>query len=308
MATEAKSVLYTGTSSGIGFLSAKTMAARGHTVFAGMRNVSGKNREAAQQLKDFSQDVPGTIHVVEMDVTSCEQVNQAAQFAVETAGKIDVAVNSAGQGGLGWQEEFTIEQFHRVMDSFLYGAQRVYRAVLPFMRKRRSGLIINVTTIGARLTLPLRQGPYTCAKWGLEALSERYNQELESFNIQSITVQPGLFPTKLVANAWSCDNTEVSSQYPPYEEDKYYKSFNKFREKMLATNDQGQTAADVIADLIDMPAEKRPTRSVAWSTNLIGCAEAERMNKLFGEVIDELLQKWVRGRHGDFFAEDSSDS
>lgn len=302
---EAQNVLLTGTSSGLGRLTAMTLARKGHNVFAGMRNVDGKNKGSAEELSEFGKGVPGTIHVVNMDVTSDEQVNAAAQTVVDVGGHIDVAVNSAGQGGLGWQEEFSIEQFHQVIDVFLYGAQRVYRAVLPFMRKRRSGLVINVTTIGARLAQPLRQGPYTCAKWGLEALSERYHQELACFNIESITLQPGLFPgTRLLANAWNAHDPAISAEYPPYEEDRYYKTFNKFRERMLQNSDQGQKVADTVADLIVMPAGTRPIRSVVSSKNIIGCPEAEQMNELFGKVQEKLMTAWEMGRHGDFFADE----
>lgn len=302
---KAQNVLLTGTSSGLGRLTARTLASKGHNVFAGMRNVDGKNKAAAEEMIEFGKGVPGTIHVLDMDVTSDEQVDAAAQAVVDRGGWIDVAINSAGQGGLGWQEEFTIEQFHRVIDVFLYGAQRVYRAVLPFMRKRRSGLVINVTTIGARLAQPLRQGPYTCAKWALEALSERYHQELASFNIESITLQPGLFPgTKLLANAWQADNQAVSAEYPPYEEDRYYKTFNRFRARMMENSDQGQKVADTVADLIAMPAGTRPIRSVVSSYNIIGCAEAERMNAVFGEVQEKLLAAWIEGSPGDFFADE----
>ncbi len=301
---KAQHVLITGTSSGFGLLTAQALARKGHTVFAGMRNIDSKNKQAAEGLSAFGEDTPGAIHVLRMDVTSDEQVDAAVQTAMEIGGRLDVAVNSAGQGGLGWQEEFTIEQFHRVIDVFLYGAQRVYRAVLPHMRKARSGLVINVTTIGARLAMPLRQGPYTCAKWALEALSERYHQELEPFNIESITLQPGLFPgTKLLANAWQAGNKEVSAEYPPYEEDRYYQTFNKFKDRMLADSDQGRKVADTIAALIEMPAGQRPIRSVVSSNNIIGCAEAEQMNALFGKLQERLLKVWVGGRHGDFFAE-----
>jgi NAD(P)-dependent dehydrogenase (short-subunit alcohol dehydrogenase family) len=299
-----KRVLLTGTSSGHGFMTAKALASRGHAVFAGMRDAGGKNRGAAERLSAFAEGAPGSIDVLDMDVTSDEQVNAAAARVVELGGQIDVAVNSAGFVSLGWLEEFSIEQFHKIMDVFLYGAQRVYRAVLPDMRKRRSGLIINVTTIGARLAMPLRQGPYTSAKWALEALSERYHQELSSFNIESITVQPGLFPgTRLVANAQYVNNQEVSAGYPPYTEDRYYKAFNKVRERMLQDSDQGQAVADTIASLIDMPAGQRPIRNVVSSYNVIGCAEAEKMNDLFGEVQERLLSVWVQGKPGDFFKE-----
>lgn len=299
---EKQNVLITGTSSGIGRLTAQVLATRGHTVFAGMRNIDGKNKEAAGSLADFAKDTPGQIHVLPMDVTSDEQVNAAVAAALKLAGRIDVAINSAGFGGIGWQEEFTIEEFHRVMDVFLYGAQRVYKAVLPQMRARRSGLVINITTIGARLAMPLRQGPYTCAKWALEALSERYAQELEPFKIESVTVQPGVFPgTRLLANVFYTHNPEVSSGYPPYETDQYYQIWNKFRDGMLTRSDQGQEVAQLIASLIERPAGTRPRRNVVGSNNIIGCAEAERMNSLFGEVQEHLLGVWRQGRPGDFW-------
>lgn len=305
MTEQAKNVLITGTSSGHGFATAKELASRGHRVFAGMREAETKNAEAAAQLEAFAADAPGEIHVLQMDVTKDEEVESAANRALEIGGHFDVAVNNAGYASIGWMEEFSVADFHEIMDVFVYGAQRVYRAVLPSMRARRSGLVVNVTTIGARLAMPLRQGPYTLAKWALEAMSERYHQELSQFQIDSITVQPGLFPgTKLGANVKYVNNAEIHEQYPPYQEDRYYKVFDRIRERMLQDSDQGEIVGRLIADLAAMPAGTRPIRSVAKSYNVIGCDQAERINRIFGELQEELLDIWVQGRPGDFFADE----
>lgn len=302
---EPQNVLMTGTSSGFGFLTSKTLAARGHHVFAGMRNVDTKNKEAAEALRSFGADSPGSIDVLQMDVTSDEEVNAAVRRAEEIGGHLDVAINSAGYVTIGWQEEFSVEDFREIFDLFLFAAQRVYRAVLPRMRARKSGLVINVTTIGARIAQPLRQGPYAGAKWALEVLTERYRQELGHFNIESVTVQPGLFPgTNLPHNVRHINNKEIIDQYPSYQEDRYFKTYDRFFRSMGQKSEQGQEVADAIARLVEMPAGTRPPSTVVSSRNIFGCKEAEELNNLFHKTQEKLLALFVEGKPGDFFKDE----
>ena len=119
--------------------------------------------------------------------------------AVDQAGGLDVVINNAGVGVLGLQEAFTIDDWQKLFDINVFGVQRVNRAVIPGMRARGSGLLIQVASILGRMTIPF-YGPYNASKWALEALSENYRTELSGFGVDCCIVEPGGYPTNFMAN------------------------------------------------------------------------------------------------------------
>ena len=144
-----KTILITGASSGFGRDTAETLRRAGHTVYASMRGAQGKNREAAEALQTLG------IETVELDVSDDASVEAGVERVVAEAGNIDVLVNNAGIGSAGVTEAFTAEQTRVVFDTNVIGLLRVTRAVLPSMRRRRDGLIINIGSILGRVTFPL---------------------------------------------------------------------------------------------------------------------------------------------------------
>ena len=178
----AKTILITGASGGFGFLMAKTLLAADHQVVATLRDVAGRNQEKAAELNKLG------AKVVELDVASDASVDKAIANAVAEVGTLDVVVNNAGLGVLGFQEAFTTEDFKKVFEINVFGVQRVTRAVTPHLRNAGGGTIINVSSLLGRTTIPY-YGPYNASKWALEAMTENYRVELSQFNIDVLLLE-----------------------------------------------------------------------------------------------------------------------
>lgn len=181
MASSPKIVLVTGGSSGIGEAVCKRLAAAGHTVF-------GTSRQPKEQ--------PGNYSMVAMDLGDKASVDRAISEVIATAGRIDVVVNNAGQGIQGATEDLSAELAASILDTNVLGAHRVCLSVLPHMRQRRSGLIINVTSLAANFGLPYR-GFYSASKAALERYTETLSMEVGPFGIHAVTLQPGEYNTKI---------------------------------------------------------------------------------------------------------------
>jgi NAD(P)-dependent dehydrogenase (short-subunit alcohol dehydrogenase family) len=184
-------VVITGTSKGIGLVTALTLARAGHTVYATMRNP-----DRAAELAEESAQEGLPIHFSVMDVDFDESVANAFANISKTAGPIDVLVNNAGVERNGSIEELSMADFRAVMETNYFGAIRCAKAVIPRMRERRSGCIINVTSVAGRLA-PSPLGPYAASKFALEALSEALAQEMKTFNVRVAIVEPGIIDTSM---------------------------------------------------------------------------------------------------------------
>lgn len=184
-------VLITGTSKGIGLVTALTLARAGLTVYATMRSAA-----RAEELADEAAQENLPIHYSVMDVDSDESVAVGIEAIQKTAGPIDVLVNNAGVERNGSIEELSMDDFRAVMETNYFGAIRCAKAVIPHMRERRSGLIINVTSVAGKVcTSPL--GPYAASKFALEALSEALAQEMKTFGVRVAIVEPGIIDTPM---------------------------------------------------------------------------------------------------------------
>ena len=187
--------LITGTSSGIGLATAVSLARRGHKVIATMRNLEG----AAELQKIISTEhLP--ITVADLDVNDHASVERSIGRALAENGRIDVLVNNAGLGLGGSVEELPLDVFREVMETNYFGALRCIKAVLPSMRERRHGCIVNVTSISGRIALP-PQAAYAASKWALEAMSECLAQEMRAFNVRVAIVEPGVIATPIFSKA-----------------------------------------------------------------------------------------------------------
>jgi len=185
------SILVTGTSKGIGMATALVLGRAGHTVHATMRN-PGSAPELAQIAK--KEGLPITVSV--MDVDSDASVTKGIETITQAHGPLDVLVNNAGIERGGAIEELPLSEFRAVMETNYFGALRCIQAVIPQMRTRRSGCIINVHSVAGRISAsPL--GPYAATKFALEGLSEALAQETKMFNIRVAIVQPGIIDTAM---------------------------------------------------------------------------------------------------------------
>ena len=184
-------VLITGTSSGIGFATALAFGRAGHKVAATMRN---PNRAPDLENVAARENLPITVFT--MDVDADASVNDGIGRIVKEIGPIDVLVNNAGIERTGSVEELPLAEFRAVMETNYFGVIRCIQAVLPAMRQRRSGCIINVASIAGRFAnSPF--APYTASKFALEALSESLAQEVKPFNIRVAIVEPGIIDTPM---------------------------------------------------------------------------------------------------------------
>jgi NAD(P)-dependent dehydrogenase (short-subunit alcohol dehydrogenase family) len=185
------SVLITGTSKGIGLEAALALGRAGHKVYATMRNPS-----QSPELAEMAARERLPISVSTMDVDSDQSVSQAIAEIHKKHGPIEVLVNNAGVERAGSVEELPFADFRLVMETNYFGAIRCIQALTPHMRKRRSGCIINVTSVAGRISsAPL--APYTASKWALEALSEALAGEMKTFNVRVAIVEPGIIDTAM---------------------------------------------------------------------------------------------------------------
>src|SRR4029077_16463769 len=172
-----KTILITGASSGFGRDTAETLHCAGHTVYASMRGVQGKNRDAAEALRKLG------VKTMELDVSDDASVKAGVENVLAEAGKIDVLVNNHGLAPAGVTEALTTEQAKAIFDTNVIGLLRVTRAVLPSMRRRHDGLIINVGSILGRVTFPFF-GIYGASKFAVEALTDSLRYEVSQLGIE----------------------------------------------------------------------------------------------------------------------------
>ncbi len=198
--------LVTGTSTGIGFATSLHLARHGYRVFAGMRNTA-----KAEALREAAASLP--LEIVEMDVTV--QASTDAAFAIaRQAGPIDVLVNNAGVGAA-TPLELTPEDEHRaVFEANYFGAIRCIQAVLPEMRERGAGTIVNVTSMEGLVAMP-NQIPYSASKWALECAGEALAHEVYRFGVRVVNVEPGVTMTQIFENASSATRYDQESPYQP---------------------------------------------------------------------------------------------
>lgn len=186
----AKICLITGASSGIGRATALELARAGHIVYGAARRVH---------------QVPGG-HALAMDVTNPADVERAVRTVLDEQHRIDVLVNNAGIGLYGAVEDVPLDRARHLFDVNLFGVAHLTRLVLPHMRERGSGSIVNVSSIAGEISLPLG-GWYHASKHALEALTDSLRQEVEAFGIDVALIQPGLIKTE-----FEQDIREISGQ------------------------------------------------------------------------------------------------
>jgi NAD(P)-dependent dehydrogenase (short-subunit alcohol dehydrogenase family) len=199
--------LVTGTSTGIGFATALHLARNGHTVVATMRNLA---KAAPLEAAARAEGLPLALR--ELDVTSRDSIDRAVAATREREGAVDVLVNNAGIGGA-TPLELTPEAEHRAMfEANYWGAIRMIQAVLPAMRERRAGCIVNVTSIAGRVATP-NQIAYSASKHALAAASEALAHEVAAFGIRVAIIEPGVVQTAIFENSAGATRYDKTSPY-----------------------------------------------------------------------------------------------
>jgi len=287
-------VLITGSSTGFGRLFTETLARKGHTVFATMRDPGRRNAKNASEIRALAQKDSLTIHVLEMDVTDDASVERAIDAAVSKAGRIDVAINNAGYFLTGLEEAVTTEQARHLMDTNFLGPVRVNRAVLPHMRRQRSGVLMHISGGAGRVVLP-STGFYCASKFALEALAEAYSYELAAQGIESVIVEPGAYETPVFGNTvTAADEGRIST----------YGAAKEIPAKVGAALSSGagnaQEVADAVLRIIETPAGEKQLRYFV-SPQKFGVDEINALSKqvqasvleAFGLAADT---KFVKGK------------
>ena len=192
-----KSVFITGCSSGFGRLMAEDFSRKGAKVFATMRNTP---RPEEEELEALAKSESLDLHVVRLDVMLQNEVDDAVAYAEEqSGGAIDVLINNAGIGYAGPIELQDMQATQLIFDTNVYGPHRLSRAVLPAMRRQKSGLIFNVSSQLGRVIVP-SAGHYSPTKFALEAMSEAMAYELVPHGVEVCVIEPGGYPTKVWVN------------------------------------------------------------------------------------------------------------
>lgn len=259
-------ILLTGAAGAFGRLIAHTLLDGGHRVVATMRAPDGRNRVIADELAARG------AHIVAMDLTDDADVDSAVARAVAALGSIDVVINNAGTGVIGLQEAFTADDMKRIFDVNVFGVHRVNRALLPAWRARRTGLMINVSSLLGRITMPF-YGPYNASKWALEALSENYRSELSASGIEVCIVEPGGYATSFIDHLVRPSDSARTATYGPMA-GAPQAALENYENLLAATPSQNpQLVADAIAALIARPVGERPFRTTVDTLGMGGAVE-----------------------------------
>jgi NAD(P)-dependent dehydrogenase (short-subunit alcohol dehydrogenase family) len=205
-----KVAVVTGSSSGMGFETSLILARNGFYTYATMRKVEG---EGSKQLADITKSENLTLKIIRVDVNDDRSVNDAINSITKENDRIDVVVNNAGYDLMGALEETSMEELKGQFETNLYGPVRVMQSVIPIMRKQGGGTIVNVTSLGGRISFPLNSA-YHATKFALEGLSESIQYELEPFGIKIIVIEPGGVGSNFLKNLKMVSKADPSSS--PY--------------------------------------------------------------------------------------------
>jgi NAD(P)-dependent dehydrogenase (short-subunit alcohol dehydrogenase family) len=256
----------TGAGRGMGVDIAQAALAAGHAVVA-----TGRNTETVSDAVGDSDD----LLVVELDVTSLASAKTAVQVAVDRFGRIDVLVNNAGNFNAGFFEELTPEQIERQLTTSLVGPMNVTRAVLPVMRKQRSGKVVTITStagiVGQEFCFA-----YAASKFGLEGWMESLRFEIEPFGIHTTIVEPGFFRTTLLE--------KESTTYAELSIDDYAERTARTRPAWEAmSGKQGGDPAKLAQALITVVDQEQPPRRWVAGADAVATVE-QKANELLAQV------------------------
>ena len=281
-------VLVTGTSSGIGRLTAESFARAGYRVYAGMREPEGKNAAAKAEIEALARTGLG-IEVVALDVTSDAQVEAAVAGILARTERIDVLVNNAGISLVAPSECSSLEQAKLVFETNYWGPVRLCRAVLPTMRRRRTGLVVHLSSIGGRVAVP-NAAYYGGSKAALEALGEVQRYELAAFGIDVSIVELGAYDTGILDRLSYADDHARMTEYG--ELANKAKHVVAAAKQMIASRQPDpQQVADALVRLAEMPAGQKPLRMLVGDDaamlepiNAVTGPMTEAMFKAFGYI------------------------
>lgn len=229
-----KVVLITGASSGMGKLTAEFLSQNGYTVYAGTRDENASSDDSS--LKS-----------IYIDVTKTDSINNAVDTIVKNEGKIDVLVNNAGYGLLATVEDGTDEEMFNQFDVNVFGLIKVTRAVLPYMREAKSGVIINISSFLGKMGLPLL-AHYNASKYAVEGIVDSLRFETLPYNVRVHSIQSGLFGTNFVQKGLVA-NVQTTAEDSPYND--LVSKFVPIVAKAINEGPNPQPIADAVKNIIE---------------------------------------------------------
>ena len=256
--------LVTGASSGFGRMIAGDLAHAGLVTYASMRGTKGNNAKIVSEIGEQAGMKGVDLRTVELDVQSDSSIAAAVKTVLDAQGRIDVVVHNAGHMVWGPTESFTPDQLAEIYDINVLSTQRVNRAVLPYMRRARRGLLVWISSSSVAGGVPPLLGPYFAAKGGMDALAVCYARELAPFGIETAIVVPGAYTkgTNHFAHAGHPDDEDRARAY----ESDWPEGFAKRMQKALAATDPPDSdpreIGRVVAAIAKAPYGQRPFRTV----------------------------------------------
>jgi NAD(P)-dependent dehydrogenase (short-subunit alcohol dehydrogenase family) len=275
-----KIAIVTGSSSGIGFETSVLLARNGFYTYATVHNLDKRSNQIADIAK--KEDLP--LEVVRLDVESDESVKDTINTITRKHNRIDVIVNNAGYALGGPLEETSMEEIRKQFETNFFGAVRVMQAATPFMRRQRSGKIVNITSMGGRISIPL-SAFYHGSKFALEGVSESFQYELAPFGIKIILIEPGA----VGSNFWKSIKIAKKATSPnsPYAQQVagVSKTFKKMEENSLHPTEVAKTVLDAV-----MSDDPRLRYVVGNDAAKIIEAKKNMSDKDFGNLIKDQFQ------------------
>jgi len=255
-------ILVTGASSGFGLMTAKALAEAGHTVYASMRETTGRNVPQVAAVAAWAAEHKADLRTVELDVQSDASADAGIAHIIADAGCLDVIVHNAGHMVFGPAEAFTPEQLIQQYDVNVLGAQRVNRAALPHLRGQHKGLLVWVGSSSTRGGTPPFLGPYFAAKAAMDALAVTYSTELALWGIETTIMVPGAF-TKGTNHFVHSGKPADAARVAEYEASPYAGIADKALKGLAGLEPADADPAEVarqIVRVVEMPFGKRPFR------------------------------------------------
>lgn len=250
-----KVILITGTNSGFGWLHTHTLSNAGFTVYATMRDKAGKNKEKADELAKLK-----NVHVIDVDLSSEQSVNNAVSHIIAAEGQLDVLINNAGNFMGGIAETFNQKDIDTLFDVHFNATWRTIKAVLPQMRKQKNGLIINTSSVLGRFSAPFMTF-YNAAKFAVEGLSEGLHYEVRPLGVDVAIVQPGAYPTDIFGKSTYGSDAAIAAEYGDLSAipEQIGAGIGQLFENLQPNP---QDVADAVLNLINKPQGQRPLRTV----------------------------------------------
>lgn len=281
-----KKIIITGANGAFGTLTVHSLLAAGHKVVATMRDIETRNKAIATEFK-----AAGAL-IVQMDVVDDDAVITGMKQAIEALDGVDVVVNNAGIGAHGIQEAFEPQQMMHLFNVNVVAVHRVMRAALPTMRSQQSGLIVNISSILGKLSIPF-YGPYSVTKFALETLSETAQAELSQFGVDVALIEPGGYATDFFNSLVKPADVARLTQFGEFANIPA-QSLGHYEAMLNANQAQNpQRVADKILQVIETQAGQRKFRNIV---DFMGMENAVGpLNEAHRKVTDSLYEAFGIG-------------